>query len=85
MIAVEDEKVLLRNFCYSQLGESDNRIATQIANVCSRVMRYDWPNSWPDALSLLVNSVVQYKSIDTGTFEHYKLCHLLCIVLLWLN
>ena len=74
--------MLLRDFCYSQLNESDNRIATQIANVCSRVMRYDWPNSWPDALSLLLNSVAQYKSIDTGNFGYCKLFHILCIVLL---
>ena len=66
MAAGEDEKALLRSFCFSQLSERDNRIATQIANVCSRVIRYDWPNSWPDALSSLLNSVAQYKSIDTG-------------------
>ena len=62
----EDEKVLLRTFCYSQLGERDNRIATQIANVCSRVIRHDWPASWPDAISSLLSYIVQHKSIDTG-------------------
>ncbi len=85
MITVEDEKVLLRNFCYSQLGERDNRIATQIANVCSRVMRHDWPASWPDALSSLLNSIAQYKSIDTGTFGHSSIPDLFCTIVLTLD
>jgi hypothetical protein len=34
--------------------------------VCAKVIRYDWPTAWPDALSSLLANISQYNQMDTA-------------------
>ena len=53
----KDEKALIRSRCLeSGVNEADHRLALQNAVVVAKIVRYEYPADWPDAIS----SIVQY-------------------------
>ena len=51
----KDEKALIRSRCLeSGINEADHRLALQNAVFVAKIVRYEFPSDWPDAISSLV-------------------------------
>ena len=54
----DPDKLIIRNFIINHLGESDNRVATQLALTAAKICRHDWPLQWPDVLSRVYEHIL---------------------------
>ena len=63
----KDEKDIIRSRCLdSGLQEPDHRLALQNALVISKIVRFEYPHDWPDAINSIV-SQLRFASLSTAS------------------
>lgn len=53
----KDEKAQIRNRLLGLLGDSNNQLSIQYAQLVSRIARFDFPSEWPSLFDDLVNNL----------------------------
>ncbi|KAL8831886.1 MAG: hypothetical protein Q9191_000599 [Dirinaria sp. TL-2023a] len=56
----KDEKIVIRSRCLEAgINEPDHRLALQNALVVAKVVRFEYPNEWPEAIPSIIDSLRQ--------------------------
>ncbi|GAB7366240.1 hypothetical protein MBLNU230_g7797t1 [Neophaeotheca triangularis] len=56
-VSKEDKAVIRQRLIQSGLDEPDNRLALQNALVTAKIIRFEYPNDWPDALPSIISTL----------------------------
>ena len=64
----KEEKSLIRSRCISAgIQEPDQRLALQNALVVAKIVRYDYPHDWPEAISSVLDTLRQAQTDESVT------------------
>ena len=64
----KEEKSLIRSRCVEYgINEADHRLALQNAILTAKIVRYDFPHDWPDAITSVSEALRRAASQDAGS------------------